>query len=48
MFWDELKDWYAKPYRGFENMSAGQLFLLFGLALAIAAGWRIILHHIEL
>lgn len=42
---DDLKSWYAKPFD--PDMSAGKWFLFFGFLIAVAAGWRIILHHIE-
>lgn len=45
---DNVKAWLARPYKGADQMSALDWFLLFGLAIMIAAGWRLILHHIEI
>lgn len=46
-FTDNLRAWLAQPYAGATQMSALQWFLLVGLIIAISAGWRMILKHIE-
>lgn len=42
---DTFKNWIAKPFA--TDMNAGQWFLFFGLLVAIAAGWHMILRAID-
>lgn len=44
---DTIKNFYAQPWKGAQNMTALDWFLIFGLFILISGLWRIVLSHIE-
>lgn len=46
--WEAFKDFYARPWKGAQEMSVTDWFLWLGLIIVLLAAWRVIFRHIEL